>query len=578
MKSKLVKKKVTNNVVVNKYVKDILAGKKIACKELKQACARYRKDLKNKKFEFKSNEADEIIETIEDTIVFVGGEDINGLPFNGKPFLLQPWQKFIVYNLFGFYNKGTNIRRFTEALVFIPKKNGKTPFAGALAWASAVKYAKSESRVLLTSFTQQQSMFTFDFIKNNLEQMGILPLFKVKDNNMEHSLEAQMMGGKIRIQAFSGDPKDGLNGNFVIADEIHQFRNEEQYSYYQKAMKAYRNKLMMAITTAGEDPNSFCYQRLQTCKKILDGEFVDENYFVFITKADQDKDGNCNHEDPIEHEKANPGYNVTVMGYEIEREAKKATFESQAMKAFLAKELNIYTSSTKSFFDIEKFIMSDEKYNWSFEELAALPISWTGGVDLSKLHDLTSAVLFGTYKGIDIIIPHAWFPVVRAHERASKSKIPLFEWQKDGWLDMCNSETIHYSDVVNWFNSMRIKGLKIPFVRYDNRFGEEFIEEMKKERFNIQNQSQMYIHTTKGFNRIHNKALEGKLYYLHSEAFEYCVKNIKADEKPGGFYQFDKIHPESLIDIFAASVFAATGSIENSVKVKKFERIIGNGQ
>ena len=577
-----------NEAVVMEYVNSILDGHKIACKENIQACKRFISDLSNAKFDFRPSEADDIVQIIEETFVLLGGEDESGTPFRNRPFLLQPWQKFIVFNLFGFYWKDSYIRRFSEALIFIPKKNGKTPLAAALAWAFGYKYAKSESRILLTSFTQQQSMYSFKFLQDNLEIMGLLPKQKARrqninqlkliDNNMEHSISGSVNGGKIIIQAFSGDPKDGLNGNFVIADEIHQYRNSEQYTYYQKAMKAYRNKLMLAITTAGEDTNSFCYDRLQTCKLILAGSvseklgdeqksYVDDNYFIFITKADQKEDGSVEYLSPEEHEKANPGYGVTIMPDEILREANLAANEKKTLFGFLAKELNVYVQGLRAYFTIDKFQASDAKYGWTLAELSKLPIRWYGGVDLSKIKDLTAACLFGHYNGVDIIIPHAWFPITRALEKSQQDKIDLFGWQDDGWLDMCNATTIQQQDVVKWFKEMRSMGFRIKDIRYDRTFGDDFVESMRIEKFTVTDQPQLYKKTTKGFQRIDKTVEEGNLYYCGSEAFEYCVKNVAANEVKGGYIDFHKIDDNLRIDIFAAAVFAAVGFLETESKL-----------
>ena len=568
--------------VVNEYVDSILGGKKHACKEMIQACKRYINDLESKKFDFRADEADEIIAIIESTFSLTGGEDKEGNPFRGKPLILQPWQKFVIYNLFGFYKPKTDIRRFTEGLIFIPKKNGKTPFAAALAWAFGLKYAASESKILLTSFTQMQSMMSFDFIKENLDMMKLLRKkrsgkepFVVVDNNMEHSITGAFGGGKIVIQAFSGDPKDGLNGNFVIADEIHQYRNDEQYTYYQRAMKAYRNKLMLAITTAGEDTNSFCYRRLKTCQKILEGEIKDDSYFVFIAKADQNEDGSVDYTNPLEHEKANPSYGVTIVPEEMLREAHISSNEKGSLMGFLAKELNIYMPSIKAYFSKDKFVESDSFYNWTLEELAKLPIFWYGGVDLAKIKDLTAAVLYGNYNGVDIIIPHAWFPITRAYEKAKQDGIDLFGWQDDGFLDMCNSNTIQQSDVVKWFVNMRNMGFKVKDIRYDRTFGEEFIELMKGEKFKVTDQPQLYKKTTKGFQRIDRMSEENKLYYMHSEAYEYCIANVLAQERTGGYMEFSKIAENLRIDIFAASVFAAVGMLENNTKLMEQKRQLG---
>ena len=561
--------KLLNKSIVDSYVEGIIAGRIIACKELIQACQRYKNDIASELWDFKPKEAEDIINIIEKTFVLLQGEDLEGESFRDRPFILQTWQKFIVYNLFGFFVKGKKIRRFEEAFVFVPKKNGKTPFAGALAFAFGLKYCNSESNIILTSYTLKQALYSFRFIIKNLEKLKLTSGCRIRDNNQEHIIDMPVGDGEIRILAVSGDPQDGLNGNFVIADEMHEYRDADQYLYYQKAMKAYRNKLMIGITTAGDDTTSFCYNRLKTCQSILSGHYKNDKYFVFICKADETEGTEIDILDPMQHKKANPSYDVTVTAEDIMNSALLAKAEPQTKLSFLCKELNIYVQSLKAYFNIEKFIESDKKYNWSIDDLAKLPITWYGGTDLSKIKDLTAACLYGHYNGVDIIIPHCWFPITQAYAKAEKDSIPLFGWLEDGWLTMCNGSTINHHDVINWYDSMMKKGFKIKEIRYDRRYGEEYVENSKRYRQNVVDQPQLYTKTTKGFNRIDKMAEDGFLYYCHSEAFEYCVKNVMVAEKAGGFKEFQKVAENKRIDIFASAVFAVTGMIETAAMLQK---------
>jgi phage terminase large subunit-like protein len=558
-----------NLEVVLKYANDILSGSKVACKELKQAAQRFLDDIANPQYELRSKDAEFVIQIIEKTFVHIKGTA------KGKPYILEDWQRFIIYNVAAIYIAGTNERKYKETFIFLPRKNSKTFFASALAWALSLLERNYYSVLYIIATKLDRALEAFDNILENLEVMGEKDNFRILNNNSEHSINRSFYdqhgdkSGAIKIQALASDAKkaDGLNANIIILDEIHAYKNANEYFVYKQAMKAYVNKLLIGITTAGSNMSSFCYQRLQYCQKVLNKEVEDEQYFIFITKADNPED----YTNPIEHEKANPNYGVTIRAQDIMAESLQAQNDPSARDEFLNKSLNIYTNTMSAYFNMAEVQISDAAAQDDLEKklgkpltidkLAALPVTWYGGADLSKLFDLTGACIYGRYEEIDITITHGFIPITQAKAKAEEDNIPFFWWKDQNWLTMTNSELVDYEQVVKWFKAMREKGFKIKAVAFDKYNSRDFVRSMEKQRFKMEEAGQQFWKKSEAFREIERKIKERKFTYLNNKAFEYCISNVKAVEDAEERVRFEKVGANFRIDLFDATFVAVKQAI-----------------
>lgn len=541
---------VSNFDIVMEYARSIRSGEKVACVELKQAVERFYQTLNDPAYEFRPECAEAAVRIIEDNFHHIKTE------LRGQPFLLEPWEKFVAYNVAGFYLKGTDVRLYTEALIFVPRKNGKTSFAAALHFAIAIDDARHASTLCMIANRLDRALEGFDFIKKNLEWMGEIDEFAVLYNNNEHSMTRVFTDddgvdfGSLRIEALasSEDNADGINANHIFLDEIHAYKNATAYKVYVQAAKAYRHKLIMGVTTAGKSMASFGYHRMKYAQRILAGTDRRPRYFIFLTKGDDPND----YTNPIEHEKANPNYGVTIYPEDILEESIEAQNDPSVRAEFLTKSLNIYTNVVNSYFDMAQVIESDAQYTWTLEELVKLPIHWTGGADLSKMHDLTAGALYGEYKGVSIVISHGFIPITQAIAKADEDDIPFAWWEEQGWLTLCNSKVVDYEEIVKWFVAMRKLGFKIKQIGFDKQYSREFYRSMRQQKFKMMVSDQQYWKKSEAFRHQERAIIDGKFYYLHNRAYEYCIGNVKAVEDSNEKVRYSKVDDDRRIDLFDA--------------------------
>ena len=265
--------------VAIKYAQAAAAGEIVCGAEIKAAAERFLADLKRRDLKLHTKEPDSVCNIIERFMVHKQGEALDGTPLTNSPLILQPWQVFCVYNIVGFYYKNTNERRYKEAFIFVPRKSGKTMFIAALAFALALLERKSGAKIYIVAASLKQACQSFEDILYTLRYREIIGDFRVRDNNAEHSISMTFLDdlgrpdGSIDIEALASNPdaQDSFNCNIAIADEVHAFKKASQYNRFKEAMKAYTNKLMIGITTAGDNVNSFCYRRVEYSVKVVNG-------------------------------------------------------------------------------------------------------------------------------------------------------------------------------------------------------------------------------------------------------------------------------------------------------------------
>lgn len=556
------------------------------------AAKRYIDDRKDPRWSFRTTLPEFCIEIIESLLCLPQGEDLEGRPLRGTPFRMQPWQLFSAYNIGGFYWPGTELRRFLEAGIFAPRKTVKTTWGVSMIWALSLWYRLSGAKAKSVAGSRKQVSEGFDFLTYNMDNLGLIAdnnppgyLEKV-DSSLGQSISGAIWRGYIEFEclAYKPDLFDSFNAQFVHLDELELYKNAIPYARLRDATKASSNKLILATFTAGDDAVGFAARHHDYLQKILNGTITGldaDRMYAFVSEAPRREDGSVDYTNPEVHRAANPAYNITIRPNDMLAAALQAQNNPELRMEFLTRSLNVFVGSFKAWFNLDEFRASDARYSWTQAEAARLVKYWYGGADLSRLHDLTAADIVGEIpaaiaatkdwtppEDVLLILPHCWFPIVAAAEKAKEDEIPLFGWQDDGWLDMPNTPSMDPTEPVKQFRKWRSAGFKIRKIGHDRKFAKKYCEAMEQAKFSIVDQPQLAISKSEGLRYIEHKAKIGCLYYFHAEPYEYCVSNVRGREKQDDVVVYEKIDDTSRIDCFDASVFGVVRMLADEQRLK----------
>ena len=367
------------NPKFTKYAEDVVSGRQVACLYIKQACQRYLDFLKRPDIEFREDKAQRVVSFVELLTLYSGKTA-------GQPFRLEEWQKWIVYNIYGFYWKGTNKRVIRNAYISMSRKNGKSCFAAALSLYNAIADGEMSAEVYFVANTSAQAGLAFKMCKNFTEGIdtGKKKYFKrYRDSiNFDHT--------KSIIKVLSADTTtlDGLGPSMFVLDEAHAAKNSAMWDVMRSGQGARENPIAMIITTRGFLIGGFCHTLEKTYTDILSGVIKDDTQFTAIYTLDENDDW----KDPNVWIKSNPNLYVTVEPDYIKDQIRQAENTPSLAVGVLTKTLNLWVQSSEVW--IPDIKITESMKNFTLEDMRT-DYCYIG-IDLASVRDLT-CVSFMTY-------------------------------------------------------------------------------------------------------------------------------------------------------------------------------------
>ena len=482
---------------------------------------------------FDEESADRAVNFIEKFCTHVKGE------LAGKAFILEKWQKDdIVRPLFGWKDKETGLRKYRTCYVEIPRKNGKSNLAAALALYLMFADGEPGAEIISAAGDRGQANIVYhiaqEMIKNNKH---LRSKAKVLRNTIEYKSSWYK---SISAEAYT---KHGLNCHGIIFDELHTQPNRELWDVLTTSVGARRQPLIISLTTAGHDRASICYEMHEYSEGVLNGSIEDDSFLPVLYKAEPDDDWT----DPETWKKANPGYgSICNEAYFIDA-VKKAKSNPSMINSFLRLHLNIWTSAETAWIPDDIYMKGDKPI--PFDKLPSLPAY--GGLDLASTQDLTAfALIFRDDENeCFYLLCHQFVNSVKAHNKKLAAGVDYLNYEREGDITITPGNVTDYRIVKQYILDQCAK-YDVQEIGYDPKFSTYIVAELTEEEITMQPMAQnitsmngptkeMEMEIMKG-NVIHggNKCLRWQfgcaIIYTDNNENKRVIKEQKENKKVDG--------------------------------------------
>ncbi len=389
----------------------------------------------------------------------------------GEPFILEPWQKAIVGNLFG-WKRADGTRRYRKAIIFVAGKNGKTPLAAGISLYLFACEGERGPQIALMAYTREQAGLVWRWAKGfvNLDPF-------LADQIRAYQYEMRLTADPSSVyKPIAGEEKTvhGLNLSGAIADEIHTFDDPAILNALKTRFASRREPLLVEISTAGWDRESVGYAEYQYAKGIIAGDIVDPYTLPVIYEADPKDDWTTE----AAWRKANPNLGISVSLEYMREKCLEAQASPAFQNTFLQVHLNRWTEQAVRFYPME--LWDNQPPRRPLDELDG--VVCYGGLDLAEKRDLAGFTLvFPDKQGGFDVRAWAWLPEETAREREKTDHVPYREWAKAGLVKLTPGDIIDFecvkADILELYSAYRI--LEIGF---DRRFATQLTTQLREQR------------------------------------------------------------------------------------------------
>ncbi len=535
-----------------RYARDVVSGKQVACKWVRLACQRHLDDLARWGTKPGQGPYWFDVEAAEHRLAVNSLLKHSKGKWAGQEFKPEPWQEFEQAVLFG-WKRADGTRRFRTAYVSVARKNGKSFNASGTEIYLTAFDGESGAEVYSAATKKDQAKIVWD---ESVKMVKASPQLLRKFETWRTALTVPRTGSKCEPLGADADTLDGLNPHGVVIDELHAHKTRAVLDVLETALGAREQPLLYIITTAGSDRFSPCRQEQDYAENVLLGVFEDESYFALIYTLDLG-DGKDDPGDDWKDErvwvKANPNLGVSIDRERFREEAERAAQMPAKLNAFLRLRLNVWTEQEKRWHAVGTW----DACNAPFDPDALKGATCFAGLDLSSTTDLTALLLLFPPTEDDLwrILPRFYVPEENMLERARKDRVPYEAWARDGFLFATPGNVVDYAYIRDDLGKLR-EFYEIREVAHDRWGAAKLATELAGDGFQMVAFGQGFASMSPPMKELEKLLLGKKLAHGGHPVLRWCFSNLAVAKDPAENLKPDKSKARERIDGITALVMA----------------------
>lgn len=465
----------------------------------------------------------------------------------GKRFDLLPWQEQIVRDLFGIVKEDGN-RQFLTAYIEIPKKNGKSELAAAIALYLLYADNEASAEVYGAACDRNQASIVFDVAKQMVQMSR--PLEKrTKIMGATKRIVNYSNAGFYQVLSAETGTKHGLNVSGLVFDEIHAQPNRHLYDVLTKGSGDAREQpLFFIITTAGTDRNSICYELHTKALDILNGRKKDTSFYPVVYGLSDEDDWN----DEENWRRANPSLGHTI-GIDRVREAYQQALDNPAEEnVFKQLRLNMWTSSSVAWIPEHVYAKGNDPIQ--YESLKGR--SCYAGLDLSSTSDITAFVLVFPPRFEEenyIVLPYFWLPEDTLELRCRRDHVLYDVWERHGYIKTTEGNVVHYGFIEKFIEDLS-EIYHIKEIAYDRWNATQMVQNLEGMGLTLVPFGQGYKDMSPPSKELYKLMMEGKIQHGGHPVLKWMGQNVVMRQDPAGNIKPDKEKSVEKIDGIVALI------------------------